>query len=69
MLNDAFKLTLDVIYPPVKGLVKTQEEPVITGIDSVKDLTNPQPEAFKVDGYADDHNMWGDSFYQFRSPL
>ena len=49
MLDDAFKLTLDVLYPPLKGdqLPESAQDEVVSN------------EKFSVDGYADDYNMWG----------
>ncbi len=50
MLDDAFKLTLDVLFPPInKSLHKVVED-----------------QLFKVDGYPDAVNMWGESFYSIR---
>ena len=54
MLDDAFKLTLDVLYPPMtpakiaEALVE-EEEPVTTG-----------PKVFPVPGYTDVENLWGE---------
>lgn len=58
MLDDAFKLTLDVVFPPLKGdqLPESAQEEVVSN------------DKFAVDGYADDYNMWGQMFYKFRSP-
>ena len=50
MLDDAFKLTLDLLFPQfTKGSCTV-------GTDS----------AFRVDGYPDSDNMWGESFYNLR---
>ena len=68
MLDDAFKLTLDVIYPPIQNLKlfkKSDDEQF--GADylqqETQQLNNGESPRFHVDGYADDLNMWGDSFY------
>lgn len=49
MLDDAFKLTLDVLYPALKGdqLPESAQDEAVSN------------EKFSVDGYADDYNMWG----------
>lgn len=50
MLNDAFKLTLDVLFPP-----RAQPAPEPT----MKDPPEPQQvETFPVDGHPDDENLW-----------
>lgn len=58
MLDDAFKLTLDLVFPPLKG-------------DALPERGSDQPavieEKFSVAGYPDDLNMWGEPFYNFRS--
>ena len=60
MLDDAFKLTIDVVYPPLKGdaLPANDDDQVV--------INNEQK--FPVDGYQDDDNMWGYRFYRFRPP-
>jgi|LauGreDrversion4_2_1035121.scaffolds.fasta_scaffold86003_2 hypothetical protein len=65
MLNDAFKLTLDVLYPPLKGFTapKQADDPGSTVNDPLQDIASPLQEKFSVDGYPDEVNMWGDSFY------
>ena len=47
MLDDAFKLTLDQLYPPISNLKFKKEE----------------QRFFEVDGYQDEQNLWGDFFY------
>jgi len=44
MIDDAFKLTLDVHFPPPK--------------DQVKEDQGKSSEAYKVDGYKDNENIW-----------
>ena len=65
MLNDAFKLTLDVVYPPLKGFTapKQADDLATAANDALQDIASPLSEKFNVDGYPDDVNMWGDSFY------
>ena len=48
MLDNAFKLTLDQVWPPHQ-LKESDRECV--------------PETFAVDGYPNDQNLWGESFY------
>lgn len=71
MLNDAFKLTLDVIYPPLKvyNVSKPTDDLATANQDPVQEQASSSLEKFSVDGYPDEVNMWGDSFYQFRSPI
>ena len=62
MIDDALKLTLDVIYPPLRGdhlPEQTQDEDTVV---------LSQSESFSVDGYDDDTNMWGERIYKFRPP-
>lgn len=54
MLDDAFKLTLDVLYPPIPNL------------KIYKPRDEPEEEAFPVDGYPNEENLWGSCFYRFR---
>jgi hypothetical protein len=54
MLDDAFKLTLDLIYPQLKGDQLPEREDQFTD------------DKFVVQGYPDDLNMWGEKFYKFR---
>lgn len=61
MLDDAFKLTIDLLYPPLKG-----DELPVNDEDQVV-ISNEQ--RFPVDGYQDDDNMWGYRFYRFRPPV
>ena len=54
LLDDAFKLTLDQVYPALKG-------------DQLPDKNPEHSEGpFKVEGYPDDVNMWGEKFYKLR---
>jgi hypothetical protein len=71
MLNDAFKLTLDVIYPPIKSFTGTKQvdDPITAINEPTQEIASPLQEKFSVDGYSDEVNMWGESFYQFRSPI
>ena len=52
MLDDAFKLTLDQVYPALRA-------------DQLPEREWTQ-ERFAVDGYADSLNMWGEKFYKLR---
>lgn len=56
MLDDALKLTLDVVFPPLKDEALPERENQVVSHDK-----------FPVRGYPDDFNMWGESFYKFRS--
>ena len=58
MLDDALKLTLDVVFPPLKD----EDMPE-------RDDCAPSNDKFAVRGYPDDYNMWGESFYKFRSKI
>ncbi len=62
MLDDAFKLTLDVVFPPLKGDALPDRD----ALDM--EQTNVTDEKFPVTGYPDDMNMWGEKFYKFRTP-
>ena len=62
MLDDAFKLTLDVIYPPMPPAkiaeALGEEESLQTKLTT-----------FPVEGYPDTENLWGDQpFYILRVP-
>ena len=62
MLDDAFKLTLDVIYPPMPPAkiaeALGEEESLQTKVTT-----------FPVEGYPDTENLWGDQpFYILRVP-
>lgn len=59
MIDDAFKLTLDLVFPPLK----TDNLPERDPLDGLVGEG-----AFEVEGYADEFNMWGDKFYSFRPP-
>ena len=58
MVNDAFKLTLDVVFPPLKP----DQLP-----DRDQSLEPAQPpiikERFSVPGYPEDFNMWGEKLF------
>ena len=59
MLDDAFKLTVDHLFPPLAPAKLEQL--------GVEPSTGAQP--FKVPGYSDTENMWGnDPFYILRIP-
>ena len=64
MLDDAFKLTLDVMYPPMpttKIAEALGEEP--------ESITSNKIGTFPVPGYQDHENLWGDTpFYILRVP-
>lgn len=76
MIDDAFKLTLDCVYPKavnptfVNNQAKDQgengDEPQL--VDRAESEPVQQHEGFPVDGYPNEQNLWGDSFYQFRPP-
>jgi hypothetical protein len=51
MLDDAFKLTLDVVFPPLKDEALPE-----------RDDYAPSNHKFPVRGYPDEFNMWGESF-------
>ena len=57
MLDDAFKLTIDVFFPPrsesQQGTTPNSQKPAISS------------SKFSVDGYADEENMW-DHIYTFK---
>lgn len=55
MLDDALKLTLDVVFPPFK-------DEAIPLSDSIA----LKYSKFPVHGYPDDQNLWGNSFYKLR---
>ena len=59
MVDDALKLTLDVVFPPLKGDALPEHEPE----DSKSKFENC---SFTVLGYPDELNMWGECFYKFR---
>lgn len=56
MLDDAFKMTLDVVYPALARDQLPEREGA------------PSQEHFPVAGYPDEQNLWGECFYQFRAP-
>lgn len=62
MIDDAFKLTLDVLFPALKGDALPDRD------DSYEDQPPITEEKFSVKGYANDYNMWGDKIYKFRPP-
>jgi hypothetical protein len=59
MIDDAFKLTLDIVYPSLKCEALPEPVNVSLNIES----------KFKVDGYEDDFNMWGEKFYRLKSHI
>ena len=62
MLDDAFKLTLDVMFPPM---------PAAKLMEALGDDYDPNSkiETFPVPGYTDTENIWGDQpFYILRVP-
>ena len=62
MLDDAFKLTLDVMFPPLAPakLMEAMGEEYDP---------NSKGKVFPVKGYTDEENMWGDQpFYILRVP-
>lgn len=62
MLDDAFKLTLDVMFPPL---------PMQKLIEAQGDDFDPnfKPRTFPVPGHDDGENLWGDQpFYILRVP-
>ena len=62
MLDDAFKLTLDVMFPPLTP-AKMME-----ALGDDYDPTN-RGSVFPVDGYPDSENLWGEHpFYILRVP-
>ena len=69
MLDDALKLTLDQLFPPIKDLkvYKRSDEGQVIEINANE--FEPVERAFHVDGYQDEQNMWGDPFYKFRCLL
>lgn len=58
MLDDAFRLTIDKMFPPLRPEDCPEQ-------DSETRLTS---EVFSVDGYDDEQNLWGYKFYKFRPP-
>ena len=65
MLDDAFKLTLDVMFPPKSAaqIAEAHEDEAEAPIVSGKAAT------FPVDGYTDSENIFGDQpFYILRVP-
>ena len=64
MLDDAFKLTLDVMYPPFAP-AKLQEA---LGEEYDPNLATKRT-VFPVPGYTDAENLWGEQpFYILRVP-
>lgn len=68
MLDDAFKLTLDYLYPPIKDLkvFKKAEEGSSEAAATQSEQQVGTDKNFHVDGYPDDQNLWGEPFYKFR---
>ena len=61
MLDDAFKLTLDQLFPPLPSAKLEQYE-------SAESPPRNGGERFPVPGYTDDENMWGaQPFYTLRT--
>ena len=66
MLDDAFKLTLDVMFPP-KSAAQIAE--ANEGDEAEAPVASGKPATFPVDGYADSDNIFGDQpFYILRVP-
>ena len=70
MLDDAFKLTLDVMYPPLSPtkIVEARSIADAEGLfelgEQVDEPVNDGPKVFPVPGYTDEENLWGDQpFY------
>lgn len=62
MLDDAFKLTLDVMFPPLTPAKM---------LEALGDEFDPnhKQSSYPVDGYTDNENLWGDqAFYILRVP-
>ena len=57
LLDDAFKLTLDVLYPPLYNIKPLQEN---------DENDEKVQKSVSVEGYPDSQNLWGEPFYQFR---
>ena len=60
MIDDALKLTLDVVFPPLKNDSLHDRDLKIS------EMPNENVN-FSVKGYSDEVNMWGECFYKFRS--
>ena len=54
MLDDAFKLTLDVIFPRKRNIARPEEEPYFKPYE--QEFVEPSP--YPVPGYGDLENMW-----------
>ena len=67
MLDDAFKLTIDVMFPP-----KTPEQIAAAVTDEgepTQATASKQPAVFSVPGRPDNENLWGEQpFYILRVP-
>ena len=65
MLDDAFKLTLDVMFPP---LTPAKIAEALGNEEGEEPVQNRQT-VFPVPGYPDNENLWGDQpFYILRVP-
>lgn len=65
MLDDAFKLTLDVIFPPLRNVISTRlpNSPQTLGEESdfPPEFTKPtqiSETLFKIQGHSDTQNLW-----------
>ena len=56
MIDDAFRLTLDLAFPPLSYADK----------DCV---ARAAKSSFPLSGYTDEENLWGEAFYEFRIPV
>lgn len=59
MLDDAFKLTLDVVYGQISNFKKANND----NDDNIADELASEKKIYSVDGYNDEQNMWGNYFY------
>ena len=62
MIDDAFKLTIDVLYPPLK------QDVAADNTNNSEECFGSSDEIFPVVGYPNTYNMWGDRVYKFRAP-
>ena len=59
MLDDAFKLTLDVLFPP-KTAAQIAEATALQSEESEQPVPQQKSEVFTVTGRPDNENLWGD---------
>ena len=63
MLDDAFKLTIDLMFPPIAPAK------IAEALGEEEGGSHARTEVFKVDGHADTENLWGEQpFYILRVP-